>query len=125
MIKDFFFKHLTAVLVGLLIVLLAFTVADCYYSDYYRYRTETVQIGGHEGVDLGLSVVWATCNVDGTCKEDPGKYYAWGETESKKHYTWETYKWGDGLVFNKYCKSDSLTQLLLEDDVVQRKWGKG
>ena len=44
---------------------------------------------GHEWVDLGLSVKWATCNV-GACS-----YYAWGETSTKRRYdadnckTWE------------------------------------
>lgn len=32
---------------------------------------------GHEYVDLGLSVVWATCNVGATKPEDYGGYYQW------------------------------------------------
>ena len=41
---------------------------------------------GHEWVDLGLSVKWATCNVGANTPEEYGNYYAWGETSSKSSY---------------------------------------
>lgn len=41
---------------------------------------------GHEYVDLGLSIKWATCNIGATKPEDAGEYFAWGETETKKDY---------------------------------------
>ena len=44
---------------------------------------------GHEYVDLGLSVKWATCNVGATSPEDYGHYFAWGETRPKAEYTVE------------------------------------
>ena len=44
-------------------------------------------INGHEYVDLGLSVKWATCNVGANSPEDYGNYYAWGETTTKSKYT--------------------------------------
>lgn len=49
-------------------------------------------------VDLGLSVKWACCNVGATRPEEYGGYYAWGETEEKGYYSWDTYKYwsGDG-----------------------------
>ena len=37
-------------------------------------------------VDLGLSVLWATCNVGAEAPEDYGDYYAWGETETKTFF---------------------------------------
>ena len=46
-------------------------------------------INGHEYVDLGLSVKWATCNVGANKPEDYGDYYAWGETKTKEEYTRE------------------------------------
>ena len=47
-------------------------------------------------VDLGLSVKWACCNVGADSPEDYGGYYAWGETEEKSDYGWDTYKyWSD------------------------------
>ena len=42
---------------------------------------------GHEYVDLGLSVKWATCNVGASSPEEYGNYYAWGETRTKSTYT--------------------------------------
>ncbi|WP_289299889.1 hypothetical protein [Xylanibacter muris] len=44
-------------------------------------------INGHEYVDLGLSVKWATCNVGASSPEDSGNYYAWGEITTKTEYT--------------------------------------
>ena len=45
------------------------------------------EYNGHEYVDLGLSVKWATCNVGANKPEDYGNYYAWGETKTKKIYS--------------------------------------
>ena len=45
------------------------------------------KINGHEYVDLGLSVKWATCNVGASKPSDYGNYYAWGETKTKVIYT--------------------------------------
>ena len=44
-------------------------------------------LNGYEYVDLGLSVMWATCNIGADSPEDYGNYYAWGETETKDTYT--------------------------------------
>ena len=41
---------------------------------------------GHEYVDLGLSVKWATCNVGASSPTGYGNYYAWGETSPKSEY---------------------------------------
>ena len=51
----------------------------------------TGKINGHEWVDLGLSVKWATCNVGASSPSDYGNYYAWGETRAKSSYAEETY----------------------------------
>ena len=80
-------------------------------------------------VDLGLSVKWACCNVGATKPEEYGGYYAWGETEEKSDYDWDTYKWCNGEDFTKYCvhKScgtvDNKTVLDPADDVAHVKWG--
>ena len=86
---------------------------------------------GHEYVDLGLSVKWATCNVGADSPEDYGNYYAWGETEPKESYDWETYKWCNGSydTQTKYCTEsnygtvDNKTVLELEDDAAHVNWG--
>ena len=85
----------------------------------------------YEAVDLGLSVKWAAYNVGATKPEEYGGYYAWGETEEKEDYYWETYKWCNGSydTLTKYCTSssygtvDNKTVLDPEDDVAHVKWG--
>ena len=86
-----------------------------------------------EAVDLGLpsGIKWANYNVGATCPEEYGGYYAWGETEEKSNYSWETYKWCNGSddTMTKYCTNssdgtvDNKTTLDLEDDVAHVKWG--
>lgn len=48
-------------------------------------------LNGHEYVDLGLSVKWATCNIGANSPEKSGTYYAWGETSPKYDYSWHNY----------------------------------
>ena len=50
--------------------------------------SSTNTINGHEWVDLGLSVKWATKNVGADSPSDYGGYYAWGETRTKSRYDW-------------------------------------
>lgn len=44
-------------------------------------------INGHDYVDLGLSVKWATCNIGASSPYDNGDYFAWGEVSPKSEYT--------------------------------------
>ena len=87
----------------------------------------------YEAVDLGLrsGLKWATHNVGANSPEEYGGYYAWGETEEKYDYSWETYKWCSGSynTITKYCTNssdgavDGKTVLDPEDDVAHVKWG--
>ncbi len=90
--------------------------------------------GNHEYVDLGLpsGTLWATCNVGASSPEEYGDYYAWGETNTKIYYYYNTYKWCNGDIktgITKYCtnsdygKVDNLTQLESNNDVAISKWG--
>lgn len=81
------------------------------------------QFGIPEGaVDLGLSVLWAECNLGASRPEESGDYFAWGETEPKDDYTWETYKWGgpwrgsSSLSLTKYSRSVDQKEKLEPDD---------
>ena len=86
---------------------------------------------GHEYIDLGLSVKWATMNVGASKAEDYGNYYAWGETSTKSTYSWSTYKWCNGSysTLTKYNTSssygtvDNKTQLDFSDDAARANWG--
>ena len=96
---------------------------------------KTGSVNGHEWVDLGLSVKWATCNVGASKPEDYGEYYAWGEISTKSRYIWENYRFrtsgdsNDNVKFSKYnSKSDkgtvdNKTTLDLSDDVARQKFG--
>lgn len=78
-------------------------------------------IGSHRYVDLGLSVMWADDNVGEGYK---GDYFAWGETETKSNFTWDTYKWsenGNNNISLKY-NSEHMT-LDPEDDAATKAWG--
>ena len=63
-----------------------------------------------EAVNLGLTsgLLWASFNVGATKPEEPGNYYAWGETETKDSYNWANYKWckGTSSSLTRYCTSD-------------------
>ena len=88
-----------------------------------------------KAVDLGLpsGVKWASFNVGASVPEEYGYFYAWGETETKSNYYWDSYKWcngssksltkynsfsGWGTVYNK-------TVLDSEDDVAHVNLGGG
>lgn len=92
---------------------------------------------GHEYVDLGLpsGTMWATSNVDASNAKGYA-YFAWGETQTKTTYTWDTYKWGSEFAITKYCPrdfalkfpscvGDDLTVLEPEDDAATVLWGEG
>lgn len=94
-------------------------------------------VNGHDYVDLGLpsGTLWATCNIGASRPEDYGDYYAWGETQTKSVYSWETYKYANGDYNNltKYCSrsidgdngfTDMLTTLQSGDDPATT-WGSG
>ena len=72
-------------------------------------------------IDLGLpsGTLWADRNIGAAEPEEYGDFYAWGETEPKKEYTWNTYKWD--VYCTKYNKKDGKTVLEPEDDVVYLK----
>ncbi len=86
---------------------------------------------GHEYIDLGLSVKWASCNIGANKPEECGNYYAWGETATKEKYDWTSYKYCDGTYYtmNKYCTSsgygkvDGMSTLDISDDVSHEVWG--
>ncbi len=87
-------------------------------------------------VDLGLpsGVKWATCNLGAKNPWEYGKYYAWGETQTKDDYSWETYKYCKGSLetLTKYCYdagygnesfTDNLTTLEAADDAATAVFG--
>lgn len=82
-------------------------------------------IDGHEFVDLGLDVKWATCNIGAASPEESGEFYAWGEFEPKPLYTIGEYAHAY-LDENNYRCFTHLGQDISgsEHDVVRAKWGE-
>lgn len=91
----------------------------------------TGNYNGHDYVDMGTSVMWATYNVGAQTPTEYGDYVAWGEIESQEYYNWNTYKYGySHKDLTKYCTNpefgnvDNLSVLQPEDDYAFIKWGE-
>lgn len=90
-----------------------------------RRKQTTGSINGHEWVDLGLSVKWATCNVGASTPSDYGNYYAWGETTTKSSYTEE-----NSLTYGKTMSElkslgiiNTAGNLTMSYDAARSNWG--
>ena len=85
-------------------------------------------------VDLGLpsGTLWADRNVGADAPEAYGDFFAWGETEAKETYAWNTYSLceGSNRTMTKYCSQstygtvDDKTTLDLEDDAAYVNMGE-
>ncbi len=75
------------------------------------------ELNGHEWVDLGLSVKWATCNVGAGSPEAYGNYFAWGERKTKDVYTKE----------NSFTTDSDINNITghRRRDVARALWGEG
>lgn len=102
---------------------------------------------GHKYVDLGLSVKWAAYDIGANSATELGHFFAWGETQPKKGYSWDTYKFavpykspesGTRSFDNGYGKEYELTKYNLDpnseyydgkntldliDDAAHMAWG--
>ena len=116
----------------------AVTLDGTFYGDELSFTTLDVGSNGYEYVDLGLpsGLLWATCNIGANSPEDYGDYFAWGETQTKDYYDWNTYQYCNGSynTLTKYCNdsdfgyngfTDNLTTLLPEDDAATTNWVNG
>lgn len=87
---------------------------------------------GYEYVDLGLSVMWASCNVGAKSPEEMGDSYSWGGTKAYINAPFEyeeNYPWKNENGYTKYNSNpeegivDNKTKLDLEDDAAHVKMG--
>ena len=95
-------------------IALFFLFTALIYSGNLHAQVASGLINGHDYVDLGLSVKWATCNVGANKPSDYGNYYAWGETETKSTYTEENCETWEKQIGNIGYTSR---------DVAHVKWG--
>ena len=114
---------------------------DAYKSAWIIYADRIQPIPENPAfVDLGLSVMWASCNLGAYSPEEEGDFYAWGEVETKPTYQWDNYKWCSSASspynwnlgsdrFSKYNygflygEIDNNTVLTIEDDAAHARLG--
>lgn len=74
-------------------------------------------------IDLGLpsGTMWACCNMGAKSPTEYGGYYAWGETEEKNYYGWNTYAYCDGSQAT--CHNIGSDIAGTQYDVAHVKWG--
>lgn len=114
-----------------------------YYGERKELQMPDVTISTDQAVDLGTAVLWASWNVGATKPEEPGRYYAWGETEEQtgeNTYTMTSYKYfttyNAATYVTKYLTDaththlgigtpDNLVVLEDADDVAKKEWGGG
>ena len=70
-------------------------------------------------VDLGLSVLWATCNVGASRPEEYGGFYAWGETTAKGSFTEQNYAFYQNQQYTYIGVNICGTKY----DVARQTWG--
>ena len=98
---------------------LSFTTLARYYEN------------GHEYVDLGLSVKWATMNVGASSESATGYKFSWGDVVPNRGASWDEYMHCINSPTNltKYCTDstygvvDNQTTLELIDDAAHVHWG--
>ena len=105
--------------------------------------TELGRINGHLYVEMGDGLKWATCNIGASKPQEYGYFFAWGETDAKQTYSWETYQFAASGTMESIYKytipdgknncawydsnnnfiGDNLTQLVIADDAAYVNWG--
>lgn len=124
----------------LLLILMTALFAACTSNDIdtlqLRQPLTMRLVGGLTQFDDGTATragswEWPNMNVGANSPEDYGDYFAWGETEPKSTYSWNTYKYCNGSEYTmtKYCTSssygtvDGKTLLKAADDAATANWG--
>lgn len=97
-------------------------------SDFIRLKVvsgslEPDKLYGHEYVEMGDGLKWATCNIGADKPKDVGSLFAWGETTPKSTYTLENYKWYENGNYTKYNSTDGKLFLNKDDDAATANWG--
>ena len=67
-------------------------------------------------VDLGMDLLWASCNLGASSPEETGNRYAWGELETKESFSWDNYS---------FIANGNEQERLYSHDVARAKLGRG
>jgi hypothetical protein len=92
---------------------------------------ERPNINGHEYVEMGDGLKWATYNMGAYNPWEYGDYYAWGVTTTQTNYNWDSYSfmqsgYEDASHITKYNSTDGKTSFAdysYADDVARQRWG--
>ena len=78
---------------------------------------------GHDYVDMGNGLKWATMNIGATTPEEIGDYFAWGETSAKTgDYDWSTYLYRNTELDPG---NSNITKYTYADDYKEAIWYDG
>ena len=127
-IENTLMKYITT----LLICSLSFTCLAAHSQESVQGEVDGV-IGGHGYVNLGLpsGTLWATCNVGATTPYERGNYFAWGEVEPREDFTWQSYKFFEGVEFDPNNGEWAILENIGTDicgteyDAARFQWGNG
>ena len=82
---------------------------------------EVLRFGKVNAVDLGLSVLWADCNVGGNSESPIGGLYGWGDPSGEK----KSQNVADYVPLRKYLTAQIPTNISgTEYDIATAKWGQ-
>ena len=75
-------------------------------------------------IDLGIGTLWSCCNVGASAPEQYGNYYAWGETQPKSVYNWDTYQYYNGSLSYPDCYVNIGSDISgTQYDAARANWG--
>ena len=95
---------------------------DSFISSKAEKKVEN-NINGHECVDLGLSVRWATCNIGALKPEDFGSVFSWGEVKTKNNFSPGDYAYSKSLADTWVNIGADIKNT--KYDVARSLWGDG
>ena len=80
---------------------------NSFYGETMSFRTLKFETGENDYIDMGLGVLWASCNLGASGSSGWGDRYAWGEITPKHSGSWQNYKWclGTKQTIFKYTLS--------------------
>ena len=78
-------------------------------------------IAGHECVDMGEGILWATTNLGASAAHKKGDYYYWAATETGE--TVPYYSSGNYTKYNIYDGRTSFAEFGHFDDAARKSWG--
>jgi hypothetical protein len=120
------------VLLGTMVLACAAVSAQVYTINIHLKNGKTVEMDDvdidyidftndpYVSVDLGLSVMWAVCNVGASTPEEYGGLYSWGETQEKKDYSEPYYTYYQNEQYQYIGVNICGTQY----DVARQSWGE-